>query len=67
MYNTLFLVGILGDLYWRCVGGREIQGAPRKKKKDWGLFFFKMGSGHGLSTYVSRHLSIYGNGTFISE
>ena len=47
--------------------GNKIQGAPRKKKKDQGLFFFKMGSGHGLSTYVSRHLSIYGNGTSISE
>ena len=43
------------------------QGAPRKQKKDQGLFFFEMGSGHGLSTYVSRHLSIYGNGTSISE
>ena len=43
------------------------KGLPKKKKKDRGLFFFEMGSGHGLSTYVSRHLSIYGNGTSISE
>ena len=38
----------------------------QKKKKDQGLFFFEMGSGHGLSTYVSGRLSIYGNDTSIS-
>jgi hypothetical protein len=36
------------------------KGVP-KKKKDLGLFFFEVSSGHRLTKYVSRRLSIYGN------
>ena len=62
-------VNLKGHLDWK-IRSDKVMNCPRgsqKKKKDQGLFFFEMGSGHGLSTYVSRHLSIYGNGTSISE
>ena len=36
------------------------QGGPGIKKKDPGSIFFKMGSGRGLTRYVSGRLSIYG-------
>ena len=36
------------------------QGGPGIKKKDPGSNFFKMGSGRGLTRYVSGRLSIYG-------
>src|SRR6266704_1437879 len=37
------------------------QGGLRTAIKYQGLFFFKLTSGCGLTNYVSRHLSIYGN------
>jgi len=35
------------------------------EKKDMGLKIFELTCGLGLPKYVSRHLSIYGNGVSI--
>ena len=40
---------------------RTWQGALQTEIKYLGLYFFKLASGPGLTNYVSRHLSIYGN------
>jgi len=43
------------------------QGGRYPKKKDRGSIFFEVTFGLGLTRYVSRRLSIYGNGLSIFE